>query len=98
MFCSPPCVQDANVIEVVEEVGLPGTEVPDTLVPPPAAVTVATLPDKEPGCWARLKVLQYSSIFVCIVLKLVCALYRKSFVDGMLSPPLIDLCSPIMEP
>ena len=48
--------QDANVIEVVQEEGLPGTEVPPPSAPLPAAVIIANPPVKEPGCWDRIKV------------------------------------------
>ena len=48
--------QDANVMEVVEEAGLPAPPVPEAPLAPPVPI-VATLPsDKELGCWGRMKV------------------------------------------
>ncbi len=44
-------VQDASVIEVIEEAGLPGTDIADIPPPPPAPVVVAAIvPAKESGC------------------------------------------------
>ncbi len=45
------------MIEMIEEPGLPGTDIAYVPPPPPAPVVVATIPAKEPGCWDRIKVI-----------------------------------------
>ncbi len=52
------------MIEMIEEPGLPGTDIAYVPPPPPAPVVVATIPAKEPGCWDRIKVIIYRLTFV----------------------------------
>ncbi len=70
------------MIEIVEEAGLPGIEVPTSVAPPTGPAIVAVVPDKEPGCWDRIKV--YSNFFILCWVLLNFVFHRKNCVDGML--------------